>query len=703
MFAHVSFISPLNQAFGLHIIEAFDSKPDSRFHHRITLRMLGKDTPDGLRGEVEAWCKGERQLVELPRLRVALAAMFLISIVERNIEAQHGILKRRIVFRRCKHVLCSMVLRMPLLKKLLRAKPYLKQKLFKHIENARNLSLVGKSLGVEGYLVSIPLRWKQKAFKEAVYRGRIKDQTADYSSSKKFNAKRAAAEEKLQEPEAKRRRRRQADQFNNMVTREWLAHLRAVVKRRDVVELPPDIANLTLLSSSARFSGTGKIAHAVEDSIVPEEPADGTRGADALAEPLYFRIVHAHPSSLKLIKPHLGSGRRILDDDMCITVHRRIGETDGHPFVSSQAVSLDNGRRILGGLRDSFSELSVQGLIVWTQSRPLQYMIRDAPILPALADAAQIACSTLVVNGAISAQSAFTFASSQRAEVDALQALSEHDLVANGGRPAGWYITPRGLKAMDFGNAFVSSFDATKPRTNFLALPRHDLTTFELMAVMDRNTWQWRKMPSERAQPEEFVFSIADLDDISEKIWYGAANRQYLLALLEADSNPENLHACGIVHVHHNKNQKYYTNLLRMVARAAAGHGGVSDHLDAIEDDLDKDARDTDALVLDDGGIGDDDDKRSVGSEFPDSDDGDDGEIDEAPDVDIVDALADALGVASDGEGGADDGTATPILPASPVDDVDLDADGVDEEPRRMGHRELKLVIIAAQLRRELI
>ena len=350
----------------------------------------------------------------------------------------------------------------------------------------------------------------RRILKSAIYRQDLQDQTACRKRARDFHLKHAAKERVTQ---ALHRRRQQASAAS-VTAREWVSHVRSTVNRNMVIELPAHVGQLECKHSSEYLCTPAALPAMAAESL---EPLPGVPG-----DKLLIKIVHPHPSTLRLLQPHAAAGSGLASDDLCISVHEPFGElpTESYAMVCSQSRHLLTAGHVLSGLQSSFQELRRVGLIGWSTPGLLSYGFRNAPVPPQHSKETVDVCTSLVVNGACKEEHAMQLAPSQDGWLRTLQFLAAGDLVRQ--TPSGrWFITNTGLSQLIFGHCYANPVDLTEPRPGSLAWPVEDMTNFELLCYLQCQGWAWKPLPAakRRAQLDYAVGGTA------AKVFYGGVGR----------------------------------------------------------------------------------------------------------------------------------------------------------------------------------
>ena len=328
----------------------FDLDPRPHLHHRISLEFFehGSDT----RIAIEEWVKDGEPLQSFPDLARAVAKIRFIPMTEREIEAEHGRLKKKIAFKKARHTLCSSLLRTPLLRRRLKKYKRSIPDLLKNIEIARSCDSLAKRLGLGKYMkdqlatigngAKVRSHIRRRELRSAIYRSDLTTQTKKRKEATKYHEKVDAKQKKQQRVKS----RSTQPSYDNILAREWLAHFRHLVVGSNVVIEVPSGMDLSL-ESSRDFMSTPAIA--IQPRTNAEELESEGQGLGSNSTGSYLvKVVHARPSGLKLVQPHAASGRLLDDSDVCVTLHSSLG--DGK-YVSARPKSHSDGRRVLSGTR----------------------------------------------------------------------------------------------------------------------------------------------------------------------------------------------------------------------------------------------------------------------------------------------------------------------------------------------------------------
>jgi hypothetical protein len=546
------------------LILRFDKTPNPLLHHRVTLLLLSRDSGN-LREQLEWWCSGSRPLGALPNLERLFAIMQLVPICERDIEAQHSLIKKRTIFKRARSVLCSMTLRVPHLRRRLASDPAKLPKLVHFIEQLRSSKIMMQEFSLVQHVHNLcglkhNVRQVRRLCKDAIYRRSVKEQHSNKNKAKKFNIKRSEAIQRVQ-VKAHGREPKQP-KYEAILAREWLSHLRTIIQLGDVLEFPADLGCLSLHSAQDRLDKPANgVAHSADDDD-DLHPAYRIVAEGARQPTCLVKVVHKHPSNLRLVKPTAASGSWLAADDMCVSVHHHMGtRREGELSVAACCYASSQARRVMVGLQSSFEQHGASlPLARWTSASGTQYSFKDVPVIDALQDGVADLCTELVSNGAMSAETGMLFAPSSAPSEELIRVLLQHDLIASRETVYGnsLHLTPKGMSGLQFGRRYLEKSDCTQPRPNFAVLPVTEMTNFELMTFLRTSEWPWHPLPKKR--PAQFCHVIGDA-----KRMYGGLDRLYLMTLAEVERRPAEFLGRGVKEVRHDGKAKYYRDLLHRV------------------------------------------------------------------------------------------------------------------------------------------
>ena len=94
----------------------------ARVESHMPDRLFSKTHPGSVRRQLEQWVIHGVPLENLPDLEKELAKLRFTPMTERDIEAKHSIMKRKIIFKKARHTLCSLHIRSQKLRRVLKSK-----------------------------------------------------------------------------------------------------------------------------------------------------------------------------------------------------------------------------------------------------------------------------------------------------------------------------------------------------------------------------------------------------------------------------------------------------------------------------------------------------------------------------------------------------------------------------------------------------
>ncbi len=393
----------------MEFISRFNADPRPEVHHQITLRFFAKQFPDGLRGDVEEWALRGKPLNELPRLESEIAALRLVPMSERDIEARRSILKRRIIFKKTRHALCSACLRESSMRDCLLRNKRLKgscsstSALLEILNGSASVSVLATGYFSEKERAGV----RRQHFKRAIYHADLIEQTDKRKSQIAHHEAADKAERKAQAKAAGTNKRPRMD-FEAILAREWLSHFRSTTSHDDVIEIPANIgldlvkAGDHQVSIATSVSAAPSLASIVPD-LTLESDGDIADICQSIFEPaptptdtLLVKIMHHNPSSLKLIRPHAASGRSIDSQAVSVSVHKRLTADAQVRTVCARTSEVADGRFLLHGLVKHFRKLEQVGLSAWRSPSPAVYTIHDVTVDQDTQKLMPDICTTLV-------------------------------------------------------------------------------------------------------------------------------------------------------------------------------------------------------------------------------------------------------------------------------------------------------------------
>ena len=480
-----------------------------------------------------------------------------MPITERDIEAEHSIMKRRIIFKRAKHTMCSAYLRVRRLKNRLRVKPSLKWKLMEYIDRCRSVKFLANRFGMEATIQKLDrtkshTRKLREVVKKAAYRADLTEQGKKRKREAAYNTSVTEKQNRQQDKFAGRKAPRVS--LENTHAREWLSHFRQVATRDDVLEIPAHLG-LTFTDAATLLTTVGAVRNPRCASDIQVASVDG-EDEDTLPN-IFARVVHFKPNDHKLVRPHAGSGQRLSDDLVTISLTTRFGgASEG---VNICAGSSHSGSVVLlGGLQANYQQLKEIDFYAWRNPGPLTYTIKDFPSTVVSPQTLGDLCTEFLNKRAVREENPYIIR--DNTEWDrALRVLQTFGYSAET-EPGHWHLTQRALLCISFGQTYRSCISLLTPRPGIENGPLQDYTNWELLMKMEDNNWVWHPLPDARHRPAFFEYVPGSLN----RNWYGGFDRTYCSALVRASESVDHLHKAGIYGIRHNELSRYYKRVWRI-------------------------------------------------------------------------------------------------------------------------------------------
>jgi len=378
-------------------------------------------------------------------------------------------------------------------------------------------------------------------------------------------------------------------------------HFRQVCRPGELYSIPmrptpgqslPDLKRLDDVLVTPKVTAIGSqathVAHALQTKDVSQEkhwvdvgapasscstrPVEGNSkevesNGRTLSDILYFQVRDTKGSRARTLPIAAGAGRCLIKGQLVVTLNRKLtGAGDGDAAVNvvsvmpARAVGTSDPVYVLSDLGLNLGQLRTE-LLAWQASYAgLSY---SCPGLEADREITGLLTRMLAARGleGSDAKRVHMTADSNAAERKHLQMLASRNVVECVGRQAGstsWIITRQGMREMDGGQTF--QFQCAICSLPPDGTPLQDMTVYQLMLVMKRQGWQWKRLTPKMKEIK--VMYVPGLEPPSPAVWYTAGlvvKREYLLALLQADElEVDRQH--GILH---GQSTGYYKNILR--------------------------------------------------------------------------------------------------------------------------------------------
>ncbi len=379
-------------------------------HHTLSMKFLlpGGPLRDALDNFVQGGNMTEELLGEVCKLR-------FIATVERSIEKQHSLIKKRAGknYRTGKAV--SLTLRVPNIKDQARRDPQFMDRLVTSFALMRNPLEAARRFGLSRHPAIVAasdqkfsLSQTSHVLNNIVYR---------CDAESKFLLKGNVRRSHLRETE----RQLRADvkvatacrepgvpaaaevSRDNIVRVALLEHFRFLAEPRRVFSLsvlPSDSGELPvqkdLLGVLREPLSKRRATYAGLRSPAPQlaldiEGGEGDR-VDAYADHIFFKVVHCTPSKVRTVRTSLAAGRRLVADEIAVSIHHIVDIDSGSICVDMQSVGEGSGAiKVLAGFAGYDLANLLDSFRSWATAPSLEYTIRGFASTPGATH-----CSTLI-------------------------------------------------------------------------------------------------------------------------------------------------------------------------------------------------------------------------------------------------------------------------------------------------------------------
>lgn len=341
--------------------------------HRISKQFL---QPGEIRAELERFARGDCSLRELPALHLEAAKMRLIPMVERSIEAKHGLIHIKALYRKVKPAYVSLQLRMPMWERGVKRCPDHLQETLQNLATTRKARRLANSVGVDRHpdvriVLDDPLAKKSDLYQvvaAAMYGDDPDSKYHKYNHAQKSNKKQKAKLAKLKVHTGGIPRSRAS--YAIVVEKTQLEHVRKVSAPGLVYSMP----------RAALTSDVGAQLVTLQEKL-GQGPvqACGESGDEYACETdrVVFSVVSGSPSLARVIPVPPYLAHSLGPDDMAVVLHEDFvggyGAGHGRVGVGARQVA-DNPVLILSRLGRQLVE-DHSCLQAWRVSQKVKYQI----------------------------------------------------------------------------------------------------------------------------------------------------------------------------------------------------------------------------------------------------------------------------------------------------------------------------------------
>ena len=503
---------------GRHLVEVFDQNPAAALHDRVTLAWFAAGSP--IRVQLDAWLANDDvDLQTLPLLHMQIAKKKLVPINETPGERPHGQVKTRIAFKASQGKQASLRLRLPEIKKALVRKPGFRDSLIQHIEDVKKELELCRVVGImdqspivqaashiRSHARKLGWGYLRKTITAVLYRFDSASQFQKHAGARKDHDQRHEREKraamKILQPKSA------PLSFERLLAREWVQHLRVVLKPGDVLEVSADSLLGLQMSDVHGYQTTPAAAPRAIDAdsdVGMDMDCDGDPELGAL----YLQVVHTSPATLRLVRQKGGAGRNFQAGDILIIILPMLAHGD-KPLLRS--LSAERSSCVLQHLPDNFVELRNAGFRAFSTAPGHRYILPGTEIT----DAAQAAVSHLVGCGAWKENSATAVAPSMDVVISGLECLRSQGYAVRTAQ-GHWFLSDAACTDMQFGKYIEQPRLLCEPRP--LGNAFHAYSHFEMMLCLQHHGWVWAPLPPSRRRPALQNIDVAKLD--GKRMWYG--------------------------------------------------------------------------------------------------------------------------------------------------------------------------------------
>ena len=255
--------------------------------------------------------------------------------------------------------------------------------------------------------------------------------------------------------------------------------------------------------------------------------------ASEFSDRVTMRVVHSKPRSLKLTRMPQAVGGRLCEFDVAVTTHIATGLSEGAalPCVSISPNMSGYGSRsvqILRGLEGCSSSTLCRQVHSWTPVSGLRYSFKDIKCIAEDGLLEELA-TMLVSAGAFATAAGSSIVEVPFCLMGACRELIDAGYVCRCDDDAGCQLTARGAARIDCVVQLGNPRPVCAVRRD---LPLEDLSTFELLMLLNEQCWSWRRLPRKKAHRLALSYRSG-----GDKHWYSGSvtlHKPYLLVLLKA-------------------------------------------------------------------------------------------------------------------------------------------------------------------------
>ena len=576
------------------ILEQWNEDPRPQAHHRVTADLL---QPGLFLDSLRAFANGQ-EFCQMPRdFQLRVAMWRFVPVVETTIEEKHA----RVALSKKRHhlgpVRISLANRLPLLERWLQRGHVSAQELLSAFEKCRSLKKLPFLLGVEDHPLLVDNYGAQKpaqmrvALAKVIYHCDLQSmyEPHDAASRENFRLKRKAADAQAR---LVGRQAAGALQFEGVLRNAMVQHM--LVKHDDAegtCYYSAPRSCLTFRSVEAllqepqtkRCRGDLDEDVAEANALMPELDVD----VPPPSEVVTFQIVMKNPNDKKLLRPCVGAGGK-LSKGAVVVCHlpmcagNALTSEDVLISGTSSATQDVSGQFLLSNFHGSVEELQTS-MRKWRKPE-LCWTLQEIDVLGMQHGELHDVLDGLVAAGAFQNNPLSLGFSALPGQVAPLQLMEQHGLTCRSGQQdIRWFLTCAGAEQLTSCTRLKNPAQLFQVRGH---LKLEDRTTYELMMLLQEESWQWRRWVPVSKRTRRLSLAGHTFDEYRKgqpKLWYSTdlPSATYMRVLLKADE----LFEQGLPAIAHGRDEAFYKALLQGDFELAVGRlEDIPPELDALDD-----------------------------------------------------------------------------------------------------------------------